>query len=129
MSCAAPAQRGDDRRVPGHEHTGRGQDRLEEDLDRASGEAGIGHGHSALLADGFAVRNDAQEERLLGLHGLQRVEPHGVLRAVAAYEALDRPVRVHEPDAPRLHAGRSLHAHDRRHDERLTLRGELLGPA
>ena len=69
-----------------------------------------------------------QQERLLGLDRLQRVEPHGVLRADAADEALDRPVRVHEPDAPRLHAGRTLHAHDGRHHERLTLRGELLRP-
>ena len=63
------------------------------------------------------------------LDGLQRVEAHGVLRAVAADEALDRPVRVHEPDAARLHARRSLHAHDRRHHERRALRGELLRPS
>ena len=52
-----------------------------------------------------------------------------MLRADAADEALDRPVGLHQPDAPGLDARRWLHAHDGGEHEWRILGRELLRAA
>ena len=132
-------QRAGDRRVADDEHARRGQHRLEEDLDRAAGQARVLHRHGAVLdRDRLAASPGSSPTRLrpgtirksnasLGLDRLQRVDAHAVLRAHTADEALDRAVAEDERDVAGLHARRTLRAHDRRGHERRALGGELLG--
>ena len=82
-----------DRRLAHHEHARRGEHRLEEDLQRAAGQARVLHGHRALGRGRLVVAGqDAQQQRLAGLERAQRVQAHALLRARSADETLDRAV-------------------------------------
>ena len=128
--------RGRDRCVADDQDTWCREHGLEEDLDRAPGEARVLRGHRPLLDGDLLpgagvladrpVRNDSQEQRLLGLDRLQRIRTHALLRAHPADEAFDRAVCQHEGDVAGLHARRTLCSDDRRGHERLALCGKLL---
>ena len=77
---AEPVQCPRDRRVALDQDPGRAQDRLEEDLDRAAGQARVLHGHGAVLAGNLLIGRsgallaegqDPQQHRLAALDGLQ----------------------------------------------------------
>ena len=128
-----------DRRLAHDEDARRGHDRLEEDLDRAVGQARVLDGHGPVLGRRVGVRGaalarfrerkDPQQHGLAALDRLQRVCADAVLRARTTHEPLDRPVAEHERDAADLGARRALRPHDGRCRESDALGGELLRPA
>ena len=117
---------------------GRGEQRLEEHLDRATGQARVLDRRRSLLVGslptdavllaGRSVGKYPQQQRLSALDRQQGVRADALLRAHAAHEALDRAVVEHERDVARLHARRALRANDRGDNERRALRCELLRP-
>ena len=154
---------------------GRGEMRLEEDLERAAAEAGVpfhdravervagrrvriagggvvagrvparvvGGCVTARVVDGCVtarvvdgcvparlvdrcVGDQAQQQRLAGLHRLERVQPHRGLGADAADEALERAVGEHDRGVAGTDARRPAGADDRRDDERRAVGHEAL---
>ena len=65
-----------------------------------------------------AAGTDPQQQRLVRLQHVKRVEPHGRGRAGAADEPFDSTVRVDDRRIARMRGGGTLGPHDRRHDER-----------
>ena len=80
-----------DRALPEHADQRRGKDRLEEDLQRASRQAGVVDDGLAGLV-GLGVRDDPQQHRVAGLQQRQPLRADGRLGALTADEALDAAV-------------------------------------
>ena len=115
-----PSERPRDRAVADDRNQRRRPPRLEEDLQRPTGQARV-VGHQLARYRILGSRADPQDHALARVEHGERVRPHRGLGAVAADEPLHRPVRQHDRLVAWVGARRLLGEHHPGVDERHAL--------
>ena len=127
---AERGQRGGDRGVADHRDGGGGDHRLEEDLQRAAGQAGVDDGQRPVGVGRrpVALGRDAEQQRLARVEQGQALRPDGRLGAGAADEAVDRAVGQDHGLVAGLGRRGAFGPHDAGVHERHPLAPQLGGP-
>ncbi len=126
-------ERPGDRRRAVDMQEGRRQDGLQEDVERATGQAGVADDDEALRrfrgrGARLVRRCDSQQGRLAVVEQTKALDPDGRLGAHAADETLDRAVGQHDRAVARLRRRRPLSPDDRGEDKRGALGAQPVRP-